>query len=203
MSDANSRHPAKTPDGLFATIMEWTNEPAYQRAAKLIAPSDGHTILEIGFGTGRLLEILAATRGVSLAGVDPTPAMVRRARARPKLVKLGSRLDLREGTDSPLPWGQGTFDAVVAVHSFQFWPHPNETLGEIHRVLKADGKLVLVLRDHSRNAPDWLPNPISRSGAEVEGALAALEHNGFKGALAGRAGSSRCLVATKITNSRA
>jgi ubiquinone/menaquinone biosynthesis C-methylase UbiE len=198
MSDTNPGHPAMNPDGLFATIMEWTNGPAYERAAELIAPAAGQAILEIGFGTGRLLEILAATRDIRLAGVDPTPAMVRRASVRPKREKLGARLELREGTDSPLPWARETFDAVVAVHSFQFWPYPNRTLGEIHRVLKARGKLVLILRDHSRHAPDWLPNPISRSGAEVDGALAAIELNGFRGGLAGRAGSSRCLAAIKL-----
>jgi ubiquinone/menaquinone biosynthesis C-methylase UbiE len=198
MSDATSRHLAMNPDGLFATVMEWTNRPAYARAAHMIAPAEGQAILEIGFGTGRLLEILAATPGVRLAGVDPTRAMVRRARSRPALAKLGSRLDLREGADNPLPWAPDTFDAVVAVHSFQFWPNPNESLGEIHRVLKAHGKLLLVLRDHSRHAPDWLPNPISHSGAEVEGALTALKLNGFQGALAGLVGSSRCLAATKF-----
>jgi hypothetical protein len=56
---------------------------------------------------------------------------------------------------------------------------------------------VLILRDHSRNAPDWLANPISRSEDEAEGALAALRLSGFEAWWVGRTGSSRCLVARK------
>ena len=46
-------------------------------------------------------------------------------------------------------------------------------------VLKSGGQVVLVLRDHSDFAPNWLPNPISKSGDEVRGALDILTQFGF------------------------
>jgi len=186
---------AMSPHGLFATIMERMNTPAYRLAVARLEPTEGQAILEIGFGTGKLLEMLADIPRIRLAGVDPTPAMVKRATARARLAQLGARLDLRQGSDHPLPWPDDAFHHVVAVHSFQFWPDPIRSLTEIIRVLKPRGTLVLILRNHGQTAPDWLPNPISRSGDEAGRALAALEAKGFDATLAGRAGSSSCLVA--------
>lgn len=184
-----------TPDGLFGRVMELANLPAYRRALAPIEPLANEAILEIGFGTGKLLELLSDTPGVRLAGVDPTPAMVKRAKSRRRLTALRDRLDLRESADAPLPWPDRSFDAVVAVHSFQFWPDPHDTLSEIRRVLKPKSRLVLVLRDHSRGAPDWLPNPISRAADEPGGAVSALQQAGFVATLEGRAGSSVCVLA--------
>jgi len=61
----------------FGVLMERLNRPAYRAAARLLAPKDGERFLEIGFGTGRLVELLlAAGPKVAVAGVDPTASMV-------------------------------------------------------------------------------------------------------------------------------
>ena len=44
-------------------------------------------------------------------------------------------------------------------------------MSEINRVLRPNGRLVIVFRDHSVNPPAWLPNSISRSGNEIELAI--------------------------------
>jgi len=82
-----------------------------------------------------------------------------------RLSKRGfsGRVDFRQGTDENLNWNDQVFDAVIAVHSFQFWGKPEHTIKEISRILKPNGRIVFVFRDHSSNPPSWLPNPISRS----------------------------------------
>jgi 2-polyprenyl-3-methyl-5-hydroxy-6-metoxy-1,4-benzoquinol methylase len=46
----------------------------------------------------------------------------------------------------------GSFDVVVCRHVLEHAPHPAETLRDIHRVLKDDGHLILILpkESHSR-----------------------------------------------------
>ncbi len=161
---------------LFGMVMERMNSADYTHAIELMAPAAGQTVLEIGFGTGKLLSLLATRDpGLTLAGVDPADTMLARAQ---KQAGLG-QADLRLGTADRLDWSDGTFDHVVALHSFQFWADPDHCLNEVKRVMKSGGQLTLLLRDHDRAPPNWLPNPISRSGQEQAGTVALLEKHGF------------------------
>ncbi|NWG08414.1 MAG: class I SAM-dependent methyltransferase [Chloroflexi bacterium] len=163
----------QSPSGIsgkfFGRIMEWLNSGAYYKTIKALEPKKDERFLEIGFGTGRFAELLlTGTSGVFMAGLDPTSTMVVTAQQRFKRKGLGNQVDFREGTDEIIPWDNEDFDAVIAIHSFQFWQNPENTFKEINRVLKPNGRMILVFRNHSSNPPDWLPNPISRSGQEVE-----------------------------------
>jgi len=181
---------------LFGTLMERLNRPAYAAALRWLAPRAGARVLEIGFGTGALVEMLVtAGADVRVAGVDPTPTMLEVASHRAAIAAAGDRVDLRLGSDCPLPWEDRAFDAVAALHSFQFWPDARASLREIRRVLRPGGRLVLILRDHSRNAPVWLPNPISRGGSEAADTAALLRELGFTVAAGDRVGASAVLVA--------
>ena len=186
-----------SPTPWFGRIMEWFNAPTYRIALDLLGARPSSAVLEIGFGSGRLLELLARqVTDIFIAGIDPTEAMVRMAAERRSLRALGDRIDLRQGTAESLPWEDGIFDAAAALHSFQFWRSPGTCATEIRRVLKPGGRFVLILRNHEKHAPDWLPNPISRSGAEYEGAVRLLVDSGFSNVqCAGQAGSSKAIVA--------
>jgi phosphatidylethanolamine/phosphatidyl-N-methylethanolamine N-methyltransferase len=105
--------------------------------------------------------------------------MVKVAIDRLAALGLGDHTDLREGTDESMPWANDHFNAVIAIHCFQFWSDPDRSIAEISRVLKPNGRIVLVFRDHSGRAPDWLPNLMSRSGREVELAIELLEKHGY------------------------
>ena len=165
---------------LFAIAMERINAPAYRRAVEVISPNPGDRVLELGFGTGALLALLAPRlAGGLLAGIDPSELMVRRTRARLAGFAAALQLDIRQGTDRDLTWPDGHFTHIAALHAFQFWPHPDATLRRIRALLRPGGRLLLILRSHSRQRPDWLPNPISRSADEVAGAMQALMGAGF------------------------
>jgi ubiquinone/menaquinone biosynthesis C-methylase UbiE len=182
---------------LFGKVMEWTNDGAYHKALQALAPIDNERFLEIGFGTGRFAQmLLSAASGTCVAGVDPTETMVRTAVNRLTKRGLSDRIDLRQGTDELLPWGDDRFDAIVAIHCFQFWQDPDRSMREIDRVLRPQGRIIIVFRDHSA-APDWLPNPISRSGREVEVATNLLEKHGYICTEHPAAGSSRIIRADR------
>ena len=43
-----------------------------------------------------------------------------------------------------LPFSDSSFDKIVTVESFYFWPDPEENLKEVYRVLAEDGTFLLV-----------------------------------------------------------
>jgi ubiquinone/menaquinone biosynthesis C-methylase UbiE len=197
-----SQSPSGFTGKLFGKLMEWTNTNAYQKALQALDPSDNERFLEIGFGTGCFAKmLLSSTTGTFLAGIDPTETMVETALNR--LIKRGldDRIDIRQGTDDSLPWGNDQFDGVIAIHSFQFWLDPDRSIIEISRVLRPNGIIVIAFRDHAHGAPDWLPNPISRSGREVDAAITLLEQHGYKITKQIAAGSSQIIRAVSIYSS--
>jgi ubiquinone/menaquinone biosynthesis C-methylase UbiE len=142
----------QSPSGLtgklFGKLMEWTNADAYHKALQALAPSDNEQFLEIGFGTGRCAEmLLLTTASTFVAGIDSTETMVKTASNRLIKKGLGDRIDLRQGTDELLPWDNHQFDAIVAIHSFQFWQDPDRSMREIDRVLRSHGRIIIVFRD--------------------------------------------------------
>jgi ubiquinone/menaquinone biosynthesis C-methylase UbiE len=205
MSASSSSKPLPLPQSpsgfmgkLFGKLMEWTNAGAYRKAIETLAPAPNERFLEIGFGTGLFAEmLLLASSGTFVAGVDPTPTMVKTAINRLSDCGLRDRSDLREGTDGSLPWDDNQFDAIIAIHCFQFWKDPDHSIAEIGRVLRPEGRIVIVFRDHSSNPPTWLPNPISRSGQEIELATSLLRQHGYIPVEHISAGSSRIMRADR------
>jgi ubiquinone/menaquinone biosynthesis C-methylase UbiE len=103
-------------------------------------PQDGTSILDIGCGTGILLQLLAPSgKGLKLYGLDIAPGMVEVAQA-----KLGKAAEIRQGSASYLPYDDCTFEHVTCSTSFHHYPEPQKALCEMFRVLKPGGKLILL-----------------------------------------------------------
>jgi SAM-dependent methyltransferase len=164
---------------VFGLLMEAINAPAYSFALDLLQLHATDDVLEIGFGTGRMIELmLARTRGW-VVGIDPTPTMVAWTRSRATVRREADRVRLSLGGDADILDPPASFDRIVALHSFQFWPDPGATLRRLREVLRPGGRLVLILRDHARGGADWLPNPLSRGTDEPEAARRLLGAVGF------------------------
>ena len=58
-------------------------------------------------------------------------------------VKEG-KLTVLEASVEKLPFKDDTFDKIITVESFYFWPDPQANLKEVHRVLKKGGTFLLV-----------------------------------------------------------
>lgn len=110
-------------------------EEARRAMEGIPAPS----VLDVGCGTGMLSErLLGAFPSCRLAGVDLSPAMVERARAR-----LAGRAEVREADAERLPFHDGAFDLVVCNDSFHHYPDPDRAAFQMWRVLRKGGALVL------------------------------------------------------------
>lgn len=145
-------HQAEKPRGAFGGAMGWLiqNLNAAQNRATVDAldPPPGGAVLEIGFGPGHALQMLALSRPLGLvAGVDQSELMVARARRRLRRNRGDAALDLRHGDAGDLPFPDEKFDAVFAVNAFHQWPDKERALAEMAGVLKPGGDLMLSIRD--------------------------------------------------------
>ena len=117
------------------------------RGLELLGVREGETVLEIGFGTGYALAEIAGRVGGSgrACGLDLTPEMIVRMRRRLEKRGLASRVELREGDARQMPYEDRHFDAVYMAAALELLDTPDipVVLGEIKRVLKAGGRLVL------------------------------------------------------------
>jgi SAM-dependent methyltransferase len=165
---------------VFGWLMETLAAGNYRWVIAQLKPLPPKSYLEIGFGTGRLAEMVAdAFKPMRIAGVDPSKLMLKIASSKLKRFKKNVVVDLNLGDANELP--EGPFDAIIASHNFQFWSDPRRTLERIHELLSADGRLIFVIRRHiSKEVFAWLPNPISRSGDELVGLRATLADTNFR-----------------------
>lgn len=99
-------------------------------------------VLEVAIGTGRNLSLYPPD--VELTGLDLSPAMLARGRARAS--RLGRSVHLELGDAEQLPFSDASFDTVVATLTLCSIPDDVAAVREMARVLRPGGRLVLL--DH-------------------------------------------------------
>ncbi|GHC77662.1 ubiquinone/menaquinone biosynthesis methyltransferase [Nocardiopsis terrae] len=142
--------------------------------SRLCGRAEGR-VLEVAVGTGQNLGYYPP--GVEITGVDLSPGMLARARAR--AAGLGSRAELAEGDAHDLAFGDGSFDTVVCTMALCEIPDQRRALAEMRRVLRPGGLLLLIdhieytrwpfrLREARRERPRRLPRAVAaEAGFEV------------------------------------
>lgn len=111
----------------------------FPEIAELIHPND--TLLELGCGAGAFLEAITPRAGNTI-GVDYSEAMLESAKKH--LGKRSAGVDLRLGYLEHLPLGDSSVDTAVSYMVLHHTPDPKKVLLDTFRVLKAEGKLVIV-----------------------------------------------------------
>ena len=106
---------------------------------KLLAKAKGK-ILEIGVGTGK--NFPHYPYGACVTGIDIADRML--VIARKKASELGLSFDLSEGDVQNLHFPDNSFDTVVATFVFCSVPDPVQGLRELRRVVKPDGRILLL-----------------------------------------------------------
>ena len=116
-----------------------------QKQIELIGLEEGERVLEVGCGTGVLsfLSKLGVGETGEVAGIDIAPKMV--ARAEEKARKAGLDIAFKVASIDELPYPDGYFDVVISSLMLHHLPleMKRKGLGEVHRVLKDDGRLFL------------------------------------------------------------
>jgi ubiquinone/menaquinone biosynthesis C-methylase UbiE/DNA-binding transcriptional ArsR family regulator len=110
------------------------------RAAIGTAPI--HAALDLGTGTGRMLELIAplALRAV---GIDQSPAMLNMARTH--IERAGLRnVQLRQGDLYALPVERDGYDLVIIHQVLHYLDDPARAIREAARVLRPQGRLLII-----------------------------------------------------------
>ena len=110
-----------------------------QAVLELLGPEGGE-LLEVGAGTGRLLEALHE-RGWSVTAIDAAAGMVDLARAR--VPDAANRIVVARAEKLPFP--SASFDAIVAIGVLEY-TRMDDALRELVRVLRPGGRAVLGFR---------------------------------------------------------
>jgi ArsR family transcriptional regulator len=114
-----------------------------------LVPDDAGWLLDIGTGTGRVLELLAprVSRGL---GIDASKSML--ALARSRLARAGcAHCAVRLGDMYRLPLADASFDVAVLQMVLHYAEDPALVLAETARVLRPGGLLIVIdLARHDR-----------------------------------------------------
>lgn len=114
---------------------------------RVVAEARGR-VLEIGIGSGINLPLYSA--GVRrVIGLDPSPALLARARA--AAIRAGDALTLLDASAEAIPLENGSVDTVVTTWTLCSIPDAAQALHEVRRVLADGGTLLFV--EHGRS-PD-------------------------------------------------
>jgi ubiquinone/menaquinone biosynthesis C-methylase UbiE len=108
---------------------------------EVIAQAQG-IVLEIGAGTGLNFALYNPEQVERVEAVEPDSAMLRYARERLKTARVP--ITLTQAPAEALPFADETFDSAVATLVFCSVTDPMRGLGEIRRVLKPGGILLLI-----------------------------------------------------------
>jgi ubiquinone/menaquinone biosynthesis C-methylase UbiE len=123
-----------------------TESHARNRAIELAGIKDGSNILEVAVGTGlAFYEIVKRNPNGNNIGIDLSQGMLRKAEKRLKELS-GAHYKLGIGTAFHLDVPDGTVDVLMNNYMFDLMTEVDmdKALSEFKRVLKKDGKLVLV-----------------------------------------------------------
>ena len=120
-----------------------------------IQPTD--QILEVGFGPGVMVKMLAkqAYEG-KVTGVDISSLMLSQASKRNRGLIQTGRVKLELGSAMKLSFADASFDKAVCSNSIQLWPDSLTGLIEMRRVLRPGGRVAATIQ------PVW-----AKSDAEV------------------------------------
>jgi ubiquinone/menaquinone biosynthesis C-methylase UbiE len=146
-----ARH-AASPKGvvgtLFGIAMKRMNREPYDWVLDEMMDLPAERVLEIGFGAGHGLGLLARRNPrVQLFGLEHSTAMLRSARSTNKRYVREGRIQLMLGSANAIPLPDSHVSQVLCVHVTYFWKAPSKELTECYRVLSTGGKIYIFIGD--------------------------------------------------------
>ncbi len=128
---------SKVYDRVFTRMLQ----PRLERAVTEMNLKKGDKVLDVGVGTGLSLPCFPPC--VSVVGLDISYGMLQRAKSKINHTNLNN-VSLVQGDAMNLPFAAHTFDHVFISHMISVVPNPTATLEWAARVVKPQGKIVIV-----------------------------------------------------------
>ncbi len=127
-----------------------------RKVAEKIA--EGSSVLELAPGPGYLAIELAKLANYKIVGLDISKTFVDIAQKKAK--EAGVAVEFRQGDAAHMPFGDEMFDFVICRAAFKNFSDPLQVLNEMHRVLKINGKALIIdlRRDVAKESIDEFVN---------------------------------------------
>lgn len=141
----------------LSAALSFGQDPRWRRAlVDEIAPRAGQRVLDVATGTGMVAaELLVREPGCTVIGLDQSPEMLARARARfdvsgdavsgdgadRDVARDAGRVELVEGQAERLPFADASFDALTFTYLLRYVDDPAATVRELARVVRPGGRV--------------------------------------------------------------
>src|SRR3954453_8847450 len=145
MDQPKTRHGAIWASGDYASMVETFLLPLGPRLVEASGIGPGARVLDVAAGTGNA-SLPAAERGAQVTASDLTPELLEAGRLRAQ--DAGLELEWAEADAEKLPFADASFDVVMSSIGVMFAPHHEDAAGEMARVCRPGGTIVLL---------SWMP----------------------------------------------
>lgn len=126
--------------------LERLGGPRMRELRRAVAGEARGAVLEIGCGTGGNLPFYEWSGVTTLDATEPDPHMLKRAETKRRTLpaEVQGRVRLHPAPAERLPFPDGEFDTAVSTLALCTVNDPAAAIGELRRVLKAGGRLLLL-----------------------------------------------------------
>jgi ubiquinone/menaquinone biosynthesis C-methylase UbiE len=134
--------------GVYPLSTLFFHEKAHKKALSLAGIRDGMRVLEVATGSGEMFgKIVRLNPGGLTCGFDLSPNMAARTQRIARRSVPRAKVHCQAVDACKMPFRDGAFDAVVCCYLLELMGADDiyRALGEIHRVLRPNGRLTLVL----------------------------------------------------------
>ena len=135
----------------MSMIFEQGNAAINDFMKELLSLQATDHVLEIGFGTGKLITAMAklVKRGL-IEGIDLSNTMVALAEKKNRKYIAEGKVIIRQGDFEVADYSDNSFDKICSANTIYFWPHPDNYIKKILRILNSGGKLILAFEDKAQ-----------------------------------------------------
>ncbi|GJL78208.1 MAG: ubiquinone/menaquinone biosynthesis C-methyltransferase UbiE [Nitrospinaceae bacterium] len=123
-------------------------------AVDLLSPNQGEQFLDIATGTSDIaLEIASRHPSrIKVMGMDFSGPMLNLGKGKIAARGFTNSICLQKGCGEDLPFADASFHGAITAFGIRNFSDPERSLGEMHRVLKKNGRMVILEFSHPTNA---------------------------------------------------
>ena len=135
---------SKNYDGLNRVISFGIDVKWRKKVVAIVGENNPKQILDIATGTGDLAIMMATLNPERIVGLDISAGMLEVGKQKISKANLSDKIEMLVGDSENMPFEDNTFDAITVAFGVRNFANLDKGLTEIKRVLKPNGKLVIL-----------------------------------------------------------
>ena len=115
-----------------------------KKVVQIVSKNNPQQILDIATGTGDLALMMSTLAPEKIIGLDISEGMLAVGKEKISKAQLNDKIEMVVGDSEDIPYEDNTFDAITVSFGVRNFANLDKGLGEIRRVLKSGGILVIL-----------------------------------------------------------